>query len=59
LKHDLKNEKQPNGKYVYIFSEKDELGDTYYRIGLTKNLKKRIPNHGTSNVHSHKLIKIF
>ena len=56
MKHDLKKEKQPSGKYVYIFSEKDELGDTYYRIGLTKNLKKRIPNHGTSNVHKKKYI---
>ena len=51
LKNDLKKDKLPSGKYCYIFEETDELGEKYYRLGQSNNLKKRMYNHNSSNIH--------
>jgi phage anti-repressor protein len=56
LLNDLKNDDLPDGDHVYIFKEKDEFGITYYRIGQTKNLKKRFSTHNSSSVHKKELL---
>jgi predicted GIY-YIG superfamily endonuclease len=56
LLNDLKDEDLPNGNHVYIFKERDEFGITYYRIGQTKDLKKRFSTHNSSSVHKKELL---
>ena len=56
LKNDLKNDKLPNGDYIYVFEDVDELGILYYRIGLSSDLNKRFKNHNSSSIHKKKII---
>jgi hypothetical protein len=51
LENDMKNEKYPKGGYCYVFEEKDELEEKYYRIGQSCNMTKRMANHNSSNIH--------
>jgi phage anti-repressor protein len=51
LENDLKKEIYPSGNYSYIFQEKDELGETFFRIGQSGNLKSRMANHNSSSIH--------
>ena len=57
LENDMKNEKYPKGGHCYVFEEKDELDEIYYRIGQSCNMNKRMANHNSSN--SHKKIVIY
>jgi len=57
LENDMKNEKYPKGGHCYIFEEKDELEEIYYRIGQSCNMTKRMANHNSSN--SHKKVVIY
>ena len=51
LETDLKKENFPVGDYSYIIEEKDEVGETYFRIGQSKDLKTRMANHNSSSIH--------
>ena len=51
LENDLKKEIYPLGNYSYIFKEKDELGETFFRIGQSGDLKSRMANHNSSSIH--------
>jgi hypothetical protein len=51
LENDLRKDNLTSDKYCYIFEEIDELGDKYYRIGQTGNIRTRINNHNSSNIH--------
>ena len=51
LENDLKKDIYPVGNYSYIFQEKDELGETFFRIGQSGNLKSRMANHNSSSIH--------
>jgi prophage antirepressor-like protein len=45
LLNDLKLEKFPEGGIVYVTKEIDENKETYYKIGKTDNMNKRIQIH--------------
>lgn len=51
LENDLRKDKLSSNKYCYIFEEIDELGEKYYRLGQSGNIKTRMYNHNSSNVH--------
>ena len=51
LENDLKKDNFQVGNYSYIIEEKDEIGDTYFRIGQSKDLKTRMANHNSSSIH--------
>ena len=52
LENDLKKEDYPEEGRVYIFKEIDNIGEEYYRIGQSENLKNRIKVHDSSSTHS-------
>ncbi len=52
LENDLKKEVFPLGNYSYIIQEKDELGEIFFRIGQSGDLKSRIANHNSSSIHN-------
>ena len=56
LENDLSKDKYDDGNHCYIFEETDELNEIYYRIGQSKNMKKRMANHNASNVHKKVII---
>lgn len=51
LENDLKKDVHPLGNYSYIIQEKDELNQTFFRIGQSGDLKSRIANHNSSSIH--------
>lgn len=51
LENDLKKDAYPLGNYSYIIQEKDELNQTFFRIGQSGDLKSRIANHNSSSIH--------
>ena len=51
LHNDLKLEKFPDGAIVYVIEENDDT-ETYYRIGKTDNMNKRIKIHNTHSIHN-------
>lgn len=51
LQNDLRKDDMKTGKYCYIFEETDELGEKYYRLGQSGNIKLRMNNHNSSNAH--------
>ena len=51
LENDLRKDVFTSNKYCYIFEETDELGEKYYRLGQSGNIKQRMYNHNSSNVH--------
>lgn len=55
LQNDLKLEKFPDGGIVYVIEETDIDGETYYRIGKTDNMNKRIQIHNTHSIHNKKV----
>ena len=57
LENDMKNNIYPKGGHCYVFEEKDELYEIYYRIGQSGNMTKRMANHNSSN--SHKKVVIY
>ena len=56
LLNDLKAEKFPEGAMVYITEEIDVDGTTFYRIGKTNNLNKRLKVHNTHVIHNKKVV---
>ena len=50
LENDLKKDIYPLGNYSYIIQEKDELGETFFRIGQSGYLKSRMANHNSSSI---------
>ena len=52
LENDLKKQDYPKEGRCYIFEEIDELGDKYYRIGQSDNLKNRMSTHNSSSSHN-------
>ncbi len=52
-----KKQDLPEEGRCYVFEENDELGDKYYRIGQSENLKTRMNVHNSSS--SHKKIVVF
>ena len=57
LENDLKKQEYPEEGRCYIFEETDELGEKYYRIGQSDNLKNRMNTHNSSS--SHNKIVVF
>jgi len=57
LENDLKKQDLPEEGRCYIFEEIDELGEIYYRIGQSENLKTRMATHNSSS--PHKKIIVF
>lgn len=57
LENDLKKQDYPEKGRCYIFEEIDELGEKYYRIGQSDNLKNRMKTHNSSS--SHNKIVVF
>ena len=55
LHNDLKLEKFPDGAIVYVIEENDDT-ETYYRIGKTDNMNKRIKIHNTHSIHNKKVV---
>ena len=51
LENDLKKDILPKDGYCYIYLEKDELNEEYYRLGQSGNLQKRFHNHNSSSAH--------
>lgn len=51
LENDLRKDNFLNEKYCYIFEEIDEIGEKYYRLGQSGNIKKRMYNHNSSSAH--------
>ena len=56
LHNDLKLEKFPDGGIVYVIEESDIDGETYYRIGKTDNMNKRIQIHNTHSIHNKTVV---
>lgn len=56
LNNDLKMERFPEGAMVYVIEETDSMGQTYYRIGKTNNMNKRIEVYNTHSVHKKKVV---
>jgi prophage antirepressor-like protein len=56
LQNDLKIEKFPEGAMVYITEEIDIDGETYYKLGKTDNMNKRIKIHNTHSIHNKKVV---
>ena len=56
LQNDLKLEKFPEGAMVYVIEDTDIDGETYYRIGKTDDMNKRIGIHNTHSIHKKKVI---
>ena len=52
LENDLKKQDYPQEGRCYIFEETDELGEKYYRIGQSDNLKNRMKTHNSSSPHN-------
>ena len=52
LENDLKKQDYPEKGRCYIFEETDELGEKYYRIGQSDNLKNRMNTHNSSSSHN-------
>ena len=51
LENDLRKEVLPKEGYCYIYLEKDELNEEYYRLGQSGNIQKRFHNHNSSSAH--------
>ena len=51
LQNDLRKDDMKTCKYCYIFEETDELGEKYYRLGQSGNIKLRMNNHNSSSAH--------
>ena len=51
LENDLKKDILPKDGYCYIYLEKDEMNEEYYRLGQSGNLQKRFHNHNSSSAH--------
>ena len=51
LENDLKKEALPKEGYCYIYLDKDEMNEKYYRLGQSGNLQKRFNNHNSSSIH--------
>ena len=51
LENDLKKEVLPKDGYCYIYLEKNEMNEEYYRLGQSGNLQKRFHNHNSSSAH--------
>ena len=51
LENDLRKDILPNDGYCYIYLEKDEMNEEYYRLGQSGNLQKRFHNHNSSSAH--------
>lgn len=51
LENDLKKEVLSKDGYCYIYLEKDEMNEEYYRLGQSGNLQKRFHNHNSSSAH--------
>lgn len=49
LENDLNKQDYPEKGRCYIFEEIDELGEKYYRIGQSDNLKNRMKTHNSSS----------
>jgi prophage antirepressor-like protein len=56
LQNDLKLEKFHEGEIIYVIEETDIDGETYYRIGKTDNMNKRIQIHNTHSIHNKKVV---
>ena len=52
LQNDLKLEKFPEGAMVYVIEDIDIDGETYYRIGKTDDMNKRIKIYNTHSLHN-------
>ena len=56
LLNDLKLEKFPEGGIVYVTKEIDENKETYYKIGKTDNMNKRIQIHNSHSIHNKTVV---
>ena len=52
----MKKQDYPKEGRCYIFEETDELGEIYYRIGQSDNLKNRMKTHNSSSSHNKIII---
>lgn len=59
LQHNLKPALHPEKGIIYIFETPNNPGNSLYKIGRSKNLKKRLSTHQSALSHNIKILYIF